>query len=147
MLTLRDPADPTNDLGSKAASIKHFQATCKHLLACAQKAELERLRYSNYHLLKDIVGPVYSGPHPPSEWDPLYKKLIDYANREHSRQTRARKRAQVTDASMAPTAGQESGSSASESAGADTAPSAAKQTPELTPSDPPTATPDAKLSA
>ncbi|KAF2274885.1 uncharacterized protein EI97DRAFT_421556 [Westerdykella ornata] len=31
MLCLRDPVDPTNNLGRKSASIKHFQATCKHL--------------------------------------------------------------------------------------------------------------------
>lgn len=32
MLCLRDPADPTNDLGHKAAAIKHFRVTCAEVV-------------------------------------------------------------------------------------------------------------------
>ncbi|KAF2268427.1 hypothetical protein CC78DRAFT_540718 [Lojkania enalia] len=57
MLCLRDPADPTNDLGRKGLCIKHVQATCRLL---ARQLSRNCQRNSRYSLLTPIVGSVYS---------------------------------------------------------------------------------------
>lgn len=56
MLSLRDPADETNDLGRKVTSIKHVQTTCQKL-----HDELERSLTINtrHSLLNKLVGPSY----------------------------------------------------------------------------------------
>lgn len=56
MLTLRDPADPTNDLGRKAIAIKHVQATFRHLCAELDRAVNKNTRPS---LLEPLVGTSY----------------------------------------------------------------------------------------
>lgn len=57
MLSLRDPADPTNDLGRKGTCIKHVQKTCKHLYNIL-KPNLGEKPPLRMHL-KVIVGPIY----------------------------------------------------------------------------------------
>jgi non-canonical poly(A) RNA polymerase PAPD5/7 len=59
MLCLRDPADPTNDLGRKGTSIKHVQATCKYLeqqitSSLDDPASLEG------PILNSVVGPIFN---------------------------------------------------------------------------------------
>ncbi|KAF2746985.1 hypothetical protein M011DRAFT_477801 [Sporormia fimetaria CBS 119925] len=59
LLSLRDPSNAHNDLGRKFASIKHFQATCQHLLSHlrAQLATTDRID-RNPTLLREFVGPM-----------------------------------------------------------------------------------------
>ncbi|KAF2445653.1 hypothetical protein P171DRAFT_386352 [Karstenula rhodostoma CBS 690.94] len=57
LLSLRDPADETNDLGRKATSILHAQATLRYLVADT----IENLNANNRpSLLAEIVGEVYA---------------------------------------------------------------------------------------
>lgn len=56
LLTLRDPADPTNDIGAKGVCIRHVQATCRHLFQLLQRS-LDAPGVEN--LLKPVVGPVF----------------------------------------------------------------------------------------
>lgn len=56
MLCLRDPADPTNDLGRKGTAIKHVQATCGALLKTLQNDLRMNTRAS---LLGPHVGSSY----------------------------------------------------------------------------------------
>ncbi|OAG11389.1 uncharacterized protein CC84DRAFT_1064587, partial [Paraphaeosphaeria sporulosa] len=57
VLSLRDPADETNDLGRKATSILHAQATLRYLIANI----IENLNANNRpSLLAEIVGEVYA---------------------------------------------------------------------------------------
>ncbi|CBY01911.1 hypothetical protein IAQ61_006505 [Plenodomus lingam] len=56
MLCLRDPADPTNDLGRKGAAIKHVQATFRSLL---QRLVHDIQMKTRPTLLGPLVGPVY----------------------------------------------------------------------------------------
>ncbi|KAF2478017.1 uncharacterized protein BDR25DRAFT_250510 [Lindgomyces ingoldianus] len=57
LLTLRDPADSTNDLGRKGICIKHLQATCRALAHQLQRDWKSNTRKS---LLFNLVGPVYA---------------------------------------------------------------------------------------
>ena len=58
MLCLRDPADPTNDLGRKAAAIKHAQATCRRVLDFLRRlSSNDSSTVPSY--LSPVVGPVY----------------------------------------------------------------------------------------
>jgi non-canonical poly(A) RNA polymerase PAPD5/7 len=56
MLCLRDPADETNDLGRKALSIKHVQATFRKLSYDLDRDIKINTRAS---LLDKLVGPAY----------------------------------------------------------------------------------------
>jgi non-canonical poly(A) RNA polymerase PAPD5/7 len=56
MLCLRDPADETNDLGRKALSIKHVQATFRKLSYDLTRDTKTNTRTS---LLEKLVGPSY----------------------------------------------------------------------------------------
>jgi non-canonical poly(A) RNA polymerase PAPD5/7 len=56
MLSLRDPADETNDLGRKALCIKHVQATFAKLGADLARDVQINTRGS---LLAELVGPSY----------------------------------------------------------------------------------------
>ncbi|KAF2993131.1 hypothetical protein E8E13_000536 [Curvularia kusanoi] len=56
MLTIRDPADETNDLGRKAVAWKHIQATWKSLLTSLMRATEQNTCIS---LLGGLVGPIY----------------------------------------------------------------------------------------
>jgi non-canonical poly(A) RNA polymerase PAPD5/7 len=56
MLSLRDPADETNDLGRKALCIKHVQTTFAKLGADLARDVQINTRGS---LLKELVGPSY----------------------------------------------------------------------------------------
>lgn len=56
MLSLRDPADPTNDLGRKAIAIKHVQQTLKALYYTLDRDVRMNTRTS---LLSTLVGPSY----------------------------------------------------------------------------------------
>ncbi|KAF9732961.1 hypothetical protein PMIN06_009864 [Paraphaeosphaeria minitans] len=57
LLSLRDPADETNDLGRKATSILHAQATLRYLIA----SMIENLNANKRpSLLAEIVGEAYS---------------------------------------------------------------------------------------
>jgi|SRR5690242_16508174 len=56
MLTLRDPADETNDLGRKIVAWKHVQQTFKAMLRDLRA----KVTYNNCaSLLRNLVGPVY----------------------------------------------------------------------------------------
>jgi non-canonical poly(A) RNA polymerase PAPD5/7 len=72
MLCLRDPADPTNDLGRKAVAIKHVQKTLKALYYTLDRDVRMNTRIS---LLSTLIGPSYM----------LYKerrhKLAEYGKR------------------------------------------------------------------
>jgi non-canonical poly(A) RNA polymerase PAPD5/7 len=57
MLSLRDPADETNDLGRKGIAIKHVQATFKDMYA---KLEADLKINTRHSLLFPIVGHIYS---------------------------------------------------------------------------------------
>lgn len=57
MLTIRDPADETNDLGRKAVAWKHIQATWKSLLTSLIRATEQNTCIS---LLGALVGPIYT---------------------------------------------------------------------------------------
>jgi len=56
MLSLRDPADPTNDLGRKAVAIKHVQQTLKTLNFTLERDVRMNTRIS---LLSTLIGPSY----------------------------------------------------------------------------------------
>lgn len=56
MLSLRDPADETNDLGRKGVAIRHFQATCRSLY---QHVEYNTKTNTRASLLGPLVGPSY----------------------------------------------------------------------------------------
>jgi non-canonical poly(A) RNA polymerase PAPD5/7 len=56
MLCLRDPADPTNDLGRKAVAIKHVQQTLKVLYYTLDRDVRMNTRTS---LLSTLIGPSY----------------------------------------------------------------------------------------
>lgn len=56
MLSLRDPADETNDLGRKGIAIKHVQATFRSLLDQLEQDVKANTRHS---LLAPLVGPSY----------------------------------------------------------------------------------------
>ncbi|KAA8626688.1 TRF4 DNA polymerase sigma [Pyrenophora tritici-repentis] len=56
MLCLRDPADPTNDLGRKGIAIKHVQATFAHLHRTLAQDVKQNTRIS---LLTPLVGTSY----------------------------------------------------------------------------------------
>ncbi|KAH4819838.1 hypothetical protein HBH61_030380 [Parastagonospora nodorum] len=56
MLCLRDPADPTNDLGRKAIAIKHVQKTLKALYYTLDRDVRMNTRIS---LLSTLIGPSY----------------------------------------------------------------------------------------
>jgi non-canonical poly(A) RNA polymerase PAPD5/7 len=56
MLSLRDPADETNDLGRKAIAIKHVQATLKALCHTLDRSHVFNTRAS---LLGPLVGTSY----------------------------------------------------------------------------------------
>ncbi|KAF2729000.1 Nucleotidyltransferase, partial [Polyplosphaeria fusca] len=56
MLSLRDPADPTNDLGRKGFCIKHVQATCAFLLLDLRQ-RLEKQHTESF--LASIVACIY----------------------------------------------------------------------------------------
>jgi hypothetical protein len=79
MLCLRDPANPTNDLGRNGASIKHVQATCTHLMNLLHDALQVNPANTKISVLKDIVGPAYSTPEPPVMYDSRIRQLIRYA--------------------------------------------------------------------
>lgn len=69
MLTLRDPADETNDLGRKIIAWKHVQETFKNM----HRDLRTKVKYNNYtSLIGHFVGPVYElqGKH--------RQKLTDY---------------------------------------------------------------------
>ena len=57
MLTLRDPADETNDLGRKAIAWKHIQMTYSDL---AKQMEKDMTRNNRASLLVRHVGPIYA---------------------------------------------------------------------------------------
>jgi non-canonical poly(A) RNA polymerase PAPD5/7 len=57
MLSLRDPADETNDLGRKGIAIKHVQATMRDL---CEKLEASLKTNTRHSLLLPIVGHIYS---------------------------------------------------------------------------------------
>ncbi|KAH9861870.1 hypothetical protein J1614_011623, partial [Plenodomus biglobosus] len=56
MLCLRDPADPTNDLGRKGVAIKHVQATFRSLL---RRLENDLQMKTRPTFLGPLVGPVF----------------------------------------------------------------------------------------
>lgn len=57
MLSLRDPADETNDLGRKGISIKHVQATLRHL---DHTLASDMMKNTKPSLLAPLVGDVFS---------------------------------------------------------------------------------------
>ena len=57
MLSLRDPADETNDLGRKGIAIKHVQATFGSLI---HKLEVDMKVNTCHSLLAPLVGPSYA---------------------------------------------------------------------------------------
>ncbi|KAF2115453.1 hypothetical protein BDV96DRAFT_646449 [Lophiotrema nucula] len=56
MLSLRDPADATNDLGRKGICIKHVQATCKH----NYHQLVHDVDVNNVTLIKSLVGHIFA---------------------------------------------------------------------------------------
>ena len=81
MLTLRDPADETNDLGRKAVAWKHVQRTYKSL---GRRLREELEQNTRVSLLAGHVGPIYALQRAHR------KKLADYgrslakAGRQHT---------------------------------------------------------------
>ncbi|KAF2631421.1 hypothetical protein BU25DRAFT_407073 [Macroventuria anomochaeta] len=57
MLTLRDPADETNDLGRKAIAWKHVQKTYRNL---AERLRIDMAQNTRPSLLAWYVGPIYT---------------------------------------------------------------------------------------
>lgn len=57
MLTLRDPADETNDLGRKTVAWKHVRATWKLLL---DQLRVDTQANTRASLLARLVGPAYT---------------------------------------------------------------------------------------
>lgn len=73
MLCLKDPVDPTNDLGHKSAAIKHFRATCAEVVEAMSKVETKDI---GRFLTETIVGNIHTAEKEPREKLEAYGKRL-----------------------------------------------------------------------
>lgn len=80
MLTLRDPADETNDLGRKTVAWKHIQATFRDLFTTLRTEMKQNSRVS---LIANLVGPIYTLQQSERKRLTSYGRSLAEAGRQH----------------------------------------------------------------